>query len=182
MLELLRPIERRKVMVFKDKKSRQEYSALVVWEGNLGSGTSNYMDYGRGFSVRTDGKPNLVGTSDPLLLGDATLYTPEDLLLAALSSSHMHGYLTLCARNKINVLKYQDRVHAVMKGTPATGGKLEKITLEPLVVIAPGDETLAMKLHDTAHDCSIIAQAIRTKVKYKATIRVDHAANSRIRA
>ena len=178
----MRSIEWRKQVLFKDNKNRHEYSALVVWEGNLGSGTSNYMDYGRGFSVRIDGKPNLVGSCDPLLLGDATLHSPEDLLLAALSSSHMHGYLTLCSRNKINVLKYQDRVHATMKGMPATGGKLETITLEPLVVIAPGDETLAMKLHDTAHDCSIIAQAVRTKVKYNPTIRVDHAANSRLGA
>lgn len=167
-------------MASKDNKNRQEYSALVVWEGNLGAGTSNYMDYGRGFTVRIDGKPNLVGSSDPLLLGDPTLHSPEDLLLAALSSSHMHGYLTLCSRNKINVLKYQDRVHATMKRTPAVGGKLETITLEPLVVIAPGDETLAMKLHDTAHDRCIIAQAVKTKVKYKATIRVDHSANSRV--
>jgi organic hydroperoxide reductase OsmC/OhrA len=166
-------------MALKDNKNRQEYFALVVWEGNLGSGTSNYMDYGRGFSVRIDGKPHLVGSSDPLLLGDATLHTPEELLLAALSSSHMHGYLTLCSRNKINVLRYQDHVHATMKGTPAAGGKFEAITLEPLVVIAPGDETLAMKLHETAHDRCIIARALKTKLKYQATIRVDHAANSR---
>jgi organic hydroperoxide reductase OsmC/OhrA len=169
-------------MASKDDKNVEEYAALVVWEGNLGSGTSNYMDYGRGFTVRIDGKPNLVGSSDPFFLGDATLHSPEDLLLAALSSSHMHGYLALCSRNKINVLKYQDRVHGTMKRKPGGSAKFESITLEPLIVIAPCDEKLAMKLHGTAHDQCVIAQAVKTKLKVKPTIRVDHAAYSRARA
>jgi organic hydroperoxide reductase OsmC/OhrA len=165
-------------MASADKKL-QEYSALLVWEGNLGHGTSNYMDYGRTFSVRIEGKPNLTGSSDSLFLGDASLHNPDDLFLAALAAAHMNGYLALCSRSKINVLKYQDRVHGTVKIKPDGGGKFESVTLEPLVVIAPGDEKLAMKLHDTAHDQSVIAQSVKVKVRHKATIRVDFAANSR---
>ena len=166
-------------MASKDDKNLQEYSALLVWEGNLGAGTSNYMDYGRSYSVRIEGKPNLVGSSDPLFLGDASLHSPEDLFLAALSSSHMLSYLMLCSRNKINVLKYQDRVRGTMKRKPGGGGKFDSVTLEPLIVIAPGDEKLAMKLHDKAHAECVVAQSVKVSVKHKATIRVDFAANSR---
>jgi organic hydroperoxide reductase OsmC/OhrA len=137
------------------------------------------MDYGRSYTVRIEGKPNLVGSSDPLFLGDATLHSPEDLLLAALASSHMLGYLTLCSRNKINVLKYQDRVHGTMNRKPGGHGKFDSVTLEPLVVIAPGDEKLAMKLHETAHKECVIAQAVKITVKQKPSIRVDFAAHSR---
>ena len=165
-------------MASKEDTNAQEYQALLVWEGNLGHGTSNYMDYGRKYSVRIEGKPDLVGSCDPLFLGDAALHSPEDLFLAALSSSHMLSYLALCSRNKINVLKYQDRVRATMKGKLG-GGKFDSVTLEPLVVIAPGDERLAMKLHDKAHDESGIVRTMKIKVKHEATIRVDFSGSSR---
>jgi organic hydroperoxide reductase OsmC/OhrA len=167
-------------MASTDDKNIQEYQALLVWEGNLGHGTSNYMDYGRKYSVRIEGKPDLIGSCDPVFLGEATLHTPEDLFLAALSSSHMLSYLALCSRNKINVLKYQDHVRATMKRKPAGGGKFDSVTLEPLVVIAPGDERLAMKLHDKARDESVIARSTKVTVKHEATIRVDFAATARL--
>jgi organic hydroperoxide reductase OsmC/OhrA len=166
------------MMAAKDDKNVQEYSAVLLWEGNLGHGTSNYMDFGRSYSIRIEGKANIVGTSDPLFLGDPSLHSPEDMFLAAL---HMLIYLTLCSRNEINVLKYQDRVHGTMNRKPAGGGKFHSVTLEPLVVMAPGNEKLAMKLHDKAHAECVIAQSVKISVKHKATIRVDFAASSRAR-
>lgn len=168
-------------MAANGEKNLHEYSALLVWEGNVGHGTSNYMDYGRTYSVRIDGKPNLIGSCDPLLLGDAALNSSEDFFLAALASSHMMTYLALCSRNKINVLKYQDRARAIIKRKPDGPGQFESVTLEPLVVIAPGDEKLAMKLHDKAHKECAIAQSVKIPVKHNATVRIDFAAHSRAR-
>ena len=157
-------------------KNIHKYSALLVWDGNIGHGTSNYMDYGRGYRVCIEGKPDLIGSADPLFLGDAAVHNPEELFVAALSSCHMLSYLALCSRNKVNVLSYQDRAHGTMRLVPKTGGgKFEEVTLEPLVTIAPGcDDKLAMKLHDKAHDVCFIANSVRCPVRHNAIVRVDY--------
>ena len=158
-------------------KKLHVYSAHLVWEGNIGHGTANYMDYGRRYRIRIEGKPDLIGSSNPLFLGDGALHDPEDLFVAALSSCHMLSYLALCSRSKINVLRYQDRANGTLRMTPDGGGKFESVTLEPLVTIAGGcDEKLAMKLHDKAHKQCFIASSVSIPVHHNAVVRSDFSA------
>ena len=48
-----------------------DYTAHVAWEGNTGEGTATYAGYGRGYRVRVAGKPDLLGSADPMFRGDA---------------------------------------------------------------------------------------------------------------
>jgi hypothetical protein len=43
---------------------RHNYKAQLSWEGNLGQGTRTYAGYGRQYSVRIAGKPDLNGSAD----------------------------------------------------------------------------------------------------------------------
>ena len=161
-------------------KNVHVYSAHLLWEGNTGHGTANYMDYVRRYRIRIEGKPDLVGSCNPLFLGDGALHDPEDLFVAALSSCHMLSYLALCSRSKINVLTYQDRAHGALRMTPDGGGKFESVTLEPLVTIVGGcDENLAMKLHDKAHKLCFIANSVKIPVHHNAVVRADFSAAAR---
>ena len=134
------------------------YATRLVWEGNLGTGTSAYAAYSRRFRVSVDNKPDLSGSADPAFRGEPDLHNPEDLLVAALSSCHMLAYLALCARKRVSVMSYTDEARAVMNVFPDGSGRFESVTLHPHVVVAdPGTESLALELHERAHALCFIA-------------------------
>ena len=158
------------------RKNAHDYKARLVWDGNLCDGTSTYTGYGRKYRVQFDGKPDLPGSADPIFRGDANIYNPEDLFVAALSSCHLQSYLALCARSKINVIAYEDEASGTMVMRPDGGGKFESVTLRPSVTLAPGsDEKRAMDLHETAHDMCFIAASVSIPVLHEPLIKVEGA-------
>jgi organic hydroperoxide reductase OsmC/OhrA len=155
------------------KKNAHDFKARLVWDGNLGEGTSTYTGYGRKYRVQFDGKPDLPGSADPIFRGDPDRYNPEDLFVASISSCHLLTYLSLCARSKINVVAYEDDANGTMVMRPDGGGKFESVTLRPKVTIAPGgDEKRAMELHETAHDLCFIAASVSVPVRHEPQIKV----------
>jgi organic hydroperoxide reductase OsmC/OhrA len=161
------------------KRKAHDYKARLVWDGNLGDGTSTYTGYGRKYRVQFDGKPDLPGSADPIFRGDANVYNPEDLFVASLSSCHLLSYLALCARSKINVVAYEDQASGTMVMRPDGGGKFESVTLCPSVTIAAGsDEKRAMELHETAHDLCFIAASVSVPVRHEPVIKVAQPAKS----
>jgi organic hydroperoxide reductase OsmC/OhrA len=158
------------------RKNAHDYKARLVWDGNLGDGTSTYTGYGRKYHFQIDGKPDLVGSADPIFRGDANAYNPEDLFVAALSSCHLLSYLALCARTKINVIAYEDNAVGTLLLRPDGGGKFESVTLRPVVTIAPGgDEKRALELHETAQDLCFIAASVNIPVLHEPQIRIAQA-------
>lgn len=161
------------------RKNAHDYKARLVWDGNLGAGTSTYTGYGRKYHFQIDGKPDLIGSADPMFRGDANVYNPEDLFVAALSSCHLLSYLALCARTKINVLAYEDNASGTLLLRPDGGGKFESVTLRPVVTIAPGgDEKRALELHETAQDLCFIAASVSIPVLHEPQIKVAQSADA----
>jgi organic hydroperoxide reductase OsmC/OhrA len=159
------------------KRNAHDYKAKLVWEGNLGDGTTSYMGYGRRYRLKIDGKPDLTGSADPMFRGDANAYNPEDLFVAALSSCHLLSYLALCARSKINVVAYEDDASGTLLLRPDGGGSFESVTLHPVVTIASGaDEKRALELHETAHDLCFIAASVKIPVNHEPQIKIAQAA------
>jgi organic hydroperoxide reductase OsmC/OhrA len=149
-----------------------DYSLALAWEGNLGTGTASYDAYGRSFRVRIEGKPDLVGSADPLFRGDASIHNPEDLLLAAVSSCHMLSYLALCARKRIAVLSYDDAATGTMVLTPDGGGHFTEVTLRPRVTLAVGaDVDEATRLHERAHAVCFIASSCNFPIHCRPEVR-----------
>jgi organic hydroperoxide reductase OsmC/OhrA len=162
------------------KKNTHDYKARLIWEGNLGTGTTTYQGYGRKYRMQIDGKPEIVGSADPLFRGDANAYNPEDLFVAALSSCHLLSYLALCARSKINVVAYEDNAIGTLLLRPDGGGIFESVTLRPVVTVAPGsDEKRAMELHETAHDLCFVAASVKIPVLHEPQIRIEGADSTR---
>ena len=80
------------------------FTARLTWTGNRGEGTSSYTAYDRSYTVHVEGKPEIVGTSDPRFRGDPEKHNPEDFFLASIAACHMLFYLSLCARGGIRIL------------------------------------------------------------------------------
>ena len=159
-----------------DRKNEHDYKARLIWDGNLGSGTSSYAGYGRKYRVQIDGKPELKGSADAIFRGDRDTHNPEDLFVAALSACHLLSYLALCARSKVNVVAYEDDASGILKLRPDGGGSFESVTLRPVVTITPdSDERRALELHETAHDQCYIASSVSIPVFHEPQIKIAEA-------
>jgi organic hydroperoxide reductase OsmC/OhrA len=153
------------------------YVARLVWTGNLGTGTSDYTSYDRGYRVIVEGKPELVGSAHRAYRGDPARHDPEDLFLAAISACHMLSYLSLYARRGGRVLSYEDEARGMLAVVPGGGGRFAEVMLRPSVTVAPGaDEALALALHDVAHDRCFIANSCSVPIRHEATVRIGEEA------
>lgn len=147
------------------------YAARVIWDGNTGEGTARYTSYGRRYRVLVAGKPDLWGTADPAFRGEPGLHNPEELFVAAISACHMLFYLSLCARQGVCVVGYEDEPRGSMRIEPNGGGRFDEVVLNPSVTIADADKTaLATALHDTAHELCFIANSCRVPIRHQPTV------------
>ncbi|MDA8394359.1 MAG: OsmC family protein [Candidatus Dormibacteraeota bacterium] len=142
-----------------------DYRATVTWTGNTGSGTTSYGSYSRDHEVRAPNRPPILGSSDPDFRGDPSRYSPEELLVSALSACHMLWYLHLCATSGLNVTAYTDEALGEMTEHPDGSGQFRRVTLHPrLELAAPGDLDLARELHRKAHRLCFIARSVNFEV------------------
>jgi organic hydroperoxide reductase OsmC/OhrA len=150
------------------------YELTVTWTGNRGEGTAGYRAYARDHEVTAEGRPAILGSSDPAFRGDAARWNPEQLLVAALSECHMLEYLHLCAASDVVVVAYEDHAHGVMEETPDGGGHFTEVTLTPLVTVAdPSMTDTARELHGRAHELCFIANSVNFPVRHEPEIRVS---------
>ncbi len=153
--------------------TRHTYSARIEWTGNDGAGTQTYRGYRRDHTIACSGKPIILGSSDQAFRGDPSRHSPEDLLVASLSSCHMLWYLHLCSANQINVLAYHDDAIGLMDETADGSGAFVRVTLHPAVQIsAESDSVKALALHAEAHRFCFIAKSVNFPVDHAPTLSV----------
>lgn len=149
-----------------------QYRTHLTWDGNRGDGTATYAGYGREHRILIDGKPELHATADAAFRGDAAKHNPEDLLVAALSSCHMLSYLALCAREKLQVVAYEDDAHGTMQEDGKGGGRFVEVVLHPVVTLARAEDAArATELHERAHALCFIANSCNFPVRHQPEVR-----------
>lgn len=145
------------------------YRTDLTWTGAASGPTSSYTGYSREYVIEIAGKTPLAGSSDPIFRGDASLYSPEDLLVASLSGCHMLSYLAHAARAGVHVVSYTDSASGTMV-LEGGGGRFTEVVLRPRVTISAGDPDLAQQLHDRAHADCFIASSMNFPVRHEASI------------
>ena len=148
------------------------FAVSVAWQGNRGTGTSGYREYGRENSVGAEGKPAIDGSSARVFHGNADRWNPEELLIAALSQCHMLSYLHVAVQNGIVVTDYTDDATGTMRQTPDGGGHFTTVTLRPRVTISSGDPELARAIHAKASELCFIANSVNFPVGHEPEIIV----------
>ncbi|MBC7519091.1 MAG: OsmC family protein [Microbacteriaceae bacterium] len=153
------------------------YTVATQWQGNRGSGTSGYRDYGREHTISAVGKPAIAASSDRTFHGDADRWNPEELLIAALSQCHLLSYLHVAASGGVIVQSYVDSATGTMVQTPDGGGHFTSVTLRPRVTIARSTSqtdaeviALAQRLHSDAAAKCFIAASVNFPVRHDAQI------------
>ena len=154
------------------------YRVGVTWTGNRGDGTSTYGSYERAHEVRADGKPTILGSSDPGFRGDPARWNPEELLVAALSQCHLLWYLHLAAESGVVVTEYTDDAVGTMITEPDGSGRFTEVVLRPSVVVTDADViTRATDLHDRAHQMCFIANSVAFPVRHRPRVRAASASD-----
>ncbi|MEP6962248.1 MAG: OsmC family protein [Acidobacteriota bacterium] len=148
-----------------------QYSVVVEWTGNRGSGTSAYAAYSRDHQIFVEGKTTLIaGSADASFRGDPAKYNPEELLVEALSACHMLAFLHLCADAGIVVTAYRDTAAGSMQVQADGAGQFTKVTLRPHVAITDGTRLTELDaLHHRAHEVCFIARSVNFTVGCEAT-------------
>lgn len=157
--------------------SEHDYSVRIRWQGNRGSGTSDYRSYGRQHLIEADGKHDISGSADRVFHGDRDRWNPEELLVAALAQCHMLSYLHVAASHGVVVTDYTDAPVGTMVQTPDGGGHFTVVVLHPVVTIAaaPGvagelaERERAEALHAEAARKCFIAASMGFPVRHEAT-------------
>ena len=147
------------------------YAVRVEWQGNLGSGTSGYREYGRDLLISAEGNPPIEGSADTPFRGTAERWNPEELLLAALAQCHMLSYLHVAVKNGIVVTAYEDDAVGTMRQV-GEGGSFTSVTLRPVVTISSGDPETAQRIHAEANELCFIASSVNFPVLHEPVIRV----------
>lgn len=141
--------------------ARHDYAVVVTWQGNRGTGTSDYRAYGREHTVTAVGKHQISGSADRTFHGDADRWNPEEMLLAALAQCHMLSYLHVATSHGVVVVAYEDAAIGELEVTGDGGGHFTSATLRPRVRIAdPAQIDLANRLHAEASAKCFIAASV----------------------
>lgn len=142
--------------------SEFQFHIQATWKGK---GTEDVKAYSRDLVIQAEGKPDLSGTADPAFMGDKAKWSPEDLLVAAISSCHMLSFLYLASMAKISVLSYVDKAEGKMELKGAVG-HFTKVTLKPEVTISdPSRQSELKELHAKAHHNCFIANSVNFPVE-----------------
>lgn len=150
---------------------QHSYTATITWTGNRGSGTSAYTAYDRSHIISVAGKPDLLGSSDPVFRGDPSRYNPEDSFVAAISACHMLWYLHVCAVNNIIVENYRDQATGTMVENPDGSGQFAEVVLRPEVTIRNADgKEKALALHADAHRMCFLARSVNFPVHHQPIV------------
>jgi organic hydroperoxide reductase OsmC/OhrA len=157
---------------------QHSYEVSVEWQGNRGTGTSDYRSYGREHLVTASGKTSIEGSADRAFRGNTERWNPEELLLAALSQCHLLSYLHVAASHGVIVTAYTDAASGIMEQTSNGGGHFVSATLRPVVTIMAGDDPerlreLAQSLHEEASEKCFIAASVNFPVIHEPVLIVD---------
>ncbi|HVT71725.1 MAG TPA: OsmC family protein [Lacunisphaera sp.] len=146
------------------------YSALVRWE----RGSQPFLDnrYSRGHVWRFDGGVEVPGSSSPavvpLPMSRADAVDPEEAFVASVSSCHMLWFLSIAAKRRFVVDRYEDAAEGVMEKNADGKLAMTRVTLRPLVTFSGAnlpDESQLGALHHAAHEECFIANSVRSEVR-----------------
>jgi organic hydroperoxide reductase OsmC/OhrA len=156
-----------------DKK--HSYHTNLTWTGHTEK-VPSFKRHNRSYVLEIEGKPPVLGSSDPEFRGDRSRWNPEDLLVAALSSCHHLFFMYLCGQAGIEVLGYEDRAEGTMEENPDGSGQFSAVTLRPKVRLAPGsDVKVAELIHHASHEKCFIARSVNFPVRNEPTFEVADA-------
>jgi organic hydroperoxide reductase OsmC/OhrA len=146
------------------------HGARIIWERGDAVFTDNR--YSRKHRIEFDGGAVIPGSSSPTVVrapySDPAAIDPEEQFIASISSCHMLWFLSIAAKHKFRVDRYEDDAEGVMEKNAEGKVAITKVTLRPRVAFS-GDKIPTAEeidhLHHEAHEECFIASSVKTEIR-----------------
>ncbi len=126
--------------------------------------------------VRSEDKPDFQVSALPELGGRFGVWTPPNLLVAACESDVMLTFISLAARNGIEVVAYSSRAVGELEGEPEAL-KVVRIDVFPDVEVASNGK-LALRLLEQVKETCLVCNIVGDRVKIHPKLRESSARRS----
>ena len=147
-------------MEIKTKPKTFHYDVLVRWESEK-----------RGV-LSVDGKPHLEVASPPEFRGHPGIWSPEDLIVAAVNACTMTTFLSAAQRRNLTLLAYESAATGTLE---MADGKFRftRIVLKPRIVVTRlEDREVALAAFHEAEAGCLIANSVVAKIEAQPEITV----------
>ncbi|MGY6649987.1 OsmC family protein [Wenyingzhuangia sp. IMCC45574] len=152
-------------------KHSYSYQIGLTWLGGIN--IEKRYRYNKTYELHFKNKPSITGSADATFHGNAELYNPEEILLAALSSCHMMSFFYLCGKEKISIKSYKDQPTGMLEINPNGSGQFKEVMLQPEIVVNSSEEIKKIQdLFSKANEYCFIARSCNFKIIHQPTIKV----------
>ena len=144
--------------------------AKVLWERRA---EENFLDarYSRVHHWHLDGGAVIPASASPEIVpvpfSDPNLIDPEEAYVASLSSCHMLFFLSIAAKKKLVVERYEDNAEGTLGKNEQGKTAVLSVVLRPKILfggtLVPTWETIE-HIHELAHSECFIANSVRTVI------------------
>jgi len=131
----------------------------------------NWLENRAGTLASPD-KPSFRVASPPEFKGEAGVWTPEDLFVAAVEACTMTTFIAFALRLKIPFVSYESSAEGLLEFTNG-GYSFTKVIVRPKVVVETEEavEQTRKTMEDANHSC-LIANSVRSEVVVEPIIEV----------
>lgn len=117
--------------------------------------------------------PGLEVSSPPEFKGEPGLWSPEELLVAAINSCLLMTFLAYAQREELNLAKFTSTAEGLLEHAEGKY-RITDVVLKPsLVVNSEEDVLMARDILERAHRDCIITNSVRAQVKLVPQIRAE---------
>jgi organic hydroperoxide reductase OsmC/OhrA len=146
------------------------YTAEILWLRQGQDFLNNR--YSRKHSLRFDGGLEVPASSSPHVvpspMSDASALDPEEAFISSISSCHMLWFLSIAAKRKFCIDRYQDKAEGIMEKNENGKIFVSVVTLKPNVIFSGENQPTKEQIeamHHLAHDECFIANSVKSEVR-----------------
>ncbi len=152
----------------------QHFRIRLEWPADPAQTAHPDANFSRNAIVSADGKAVVEVSSPTVFGGDASRYSPEELLIMSLAECHMLTFLVIASKKRLRVLHYADAAEGTLAiGEFGAAGKMsmQEVVLHPRVLVARGSNLAEAKLmHEKARANCFVANSVNFPVRHLADI------------
>jgi len=124
----------------------------------------------RAGTLSSEGKPPLRVASPPEFKGEASVWTPEDLLVAALEACTMTTFISVAEKNGTAIRDYQSSAEGQLEYSDGAF-RFTRVVVRPRVeLMPPATEETARALFEKTHGTCFITNSVRCEVVIDPTV------------
>ena len=124
-------------------------------------------------TLQSSGKPSFRVASPPEFRGEPNVWTPEDLLVAAVESCFLMTFASLVERRHLAVEAYFSEAEGLLEWDDA-GYRFTRVTIRPTVVVTDSRsvQPVMTALQDAKRDC-LIARSLSGAVELAPDVEIS---------